>query len=163
MTHRIRLELVLIFFIVAIWLGPLLPEIDGFPFWRGAEYSDLLISHWPNANFLWQSLLKWRQIPLWNPTTLGGAPFLADPLSGFWYPPNWLTLVLPISLAFNVVFWLHLAWAGWGTWLLSRKEGAGWQGGLIAAVALTSQSILVTRNTSEFSRIKGLRLENWYD
>ncbi len=34
---------------------------------------------------------------------------------------------------------------------------------LIAAVALTSQSILVTRNTSEFSRIKGLRLENWYD
>ena len=34
---------------------------------------------------------------------------------------------------------------------------------LIAAVALTSQSILVTRNTSEFSRIKGLRSENWYD
>ncbi len=34
---------------------------------------------------------------------------------------------------------------------------------LIAAVALTSQSILVTHNTSEFSRIKGLRLENWYD
>ena len=33
---------------------------------------------------------------------------------------------------------------------------------LIAAVALTSQSILVTRNTAEFSRIKGLRLENWY-
>ena len=34
---------------------------------------------------------------------------------------------------------------------------------LIAAVALTSQSILVTRNTSEFGRIKGLRLENWHD
>ena len=34
---------------------------------------------------------------------------------------------------------------------------------LIAAVALTSQFILVTRNTAEFSRIKGLRLENWHD
>jgi hypothetical protein len=140
MTHRIRLALVLIFFVAALWLGPLLFEIDGFPFWRGADYSDLLISHWPNANFLQQSLLKWGQIPLWNPTTLGGAPFIADPLSGFWYLPNWLTLVMPISLAFSVLFWLHLAWAGWGTWLLSRKEGVGWLGGLIAAIAFSGTS-----------------------
>lgn len=140
MTHRIRLALVLIFFVAALWLGPLLSEIDGFPFWRGADYSDLLISHWPNAKFLQQSLLKWGQVPLWNPTTLGGAPFIADPLTGFWYLPNWLTLVMPISLAFNVLIWLHLAWAGWGTWLLSRKEGAGWLGGLIAAVAFSGTS-----------------------
>jgi hypothetical protein len=140
MTHRIRLALVLIFFVAALWLGPLLFEIDGFPFWRGADYSDLLISHWPNANFLQQSLLKWGQIPLWNPTTLGGAPFIADPLSGFWYLPNWLTLVMPISLAFSVLFWLHLAWAGWGTWLLSRKEGVGWLGGMIAAIAFSGTS-----------------------
>ena len=33
---------------------------------------------------------------------------------------------------------------------------------LIAAVAMTNRGILVTRNTSEFGRIKGLRLENWY-
>jgi hypothetical protein len=140
MTHRIRLALVLIFFVAAFWLGPLLSEIDGFPFWRGADYSDLLISHWPNANFLQQSLLKWGQVPLWNPTTLGGAPFIADPLSGFWYLPNWLTIVMPISLAFNILFWLHLVWAGWGTWLLSREEGTGWQGGLIAAVAFSGTS-----------------------
>jgi len=143
MTRRIRrwrLEIVLMLFVAALWLGPLLPEIDGFPFWRGAEYSDLLISHWPNATFLKQSLLKWEQIPLWNPTTLGGAPFTADPLSGLWYPPNWLIFVMPISLAFNVLFWVHLAWAGWGTWLLSRKEGVGWLGGLIAAVAFSGTS-----------------------
>ena len=34
---------------------------------------------------------------------------------------------------------------------------------LIAAVAMTNQGILVTRNTDEFGRIKGLRLANWYD
>jgi tRNA(fMet)-specific endonuclease VapC len=34
---------------------------------------------------------------------------------------------------------------------------------LIAAVAMTNQFTLVTRNTAEFSRIKGLRLENWYE
>ena len=34
---------------------------------------------------------------------------------------------------------------------------------LIAAVAMTNQFILVTRNTAEFSRIKGLRVDNWYE
>ncbi|HEY44630.1 MAG TPA: YfhO family protein [Anaerolineae bacterium] len=131
------LEIVIVLFVAALWLVPLVPEINGFPFFRGAKYSDLLISHWPNAHFLRQSLLKWGQIPLWNPITLGGAPFAADPLSGLWYPPNWLTYVMPISLAFNVLFWAHLAWAGWGMWLLSRKEGVGWQGALIAAVAFS--------------------------
>jgi hypothetical protein len=44
---------------------------------------------------------------------------------------------MPISLAFSVLFWLHLAWAGWGIWLLLRKEGVGWLGGLIAAVTFS--------------------------
>ena len=34
---------------------------------------------------------------------------------------------------------------------------------LIAAVARTNQGILVTSNIAEFSRIKGLQLENWHD
>jgi len=143
MTRRIRIELVLMLLFAALWLGPLTLEADGFPFYRGAEYSDLLISHWPNAYFLRQSLLKWGQIPLWNPTTLGGAPFTADPLSGLWYPPNWLIFVMPISLAFNVTLWLHLAWAGWGMWLLARKEGVGWWGGLMAALAFSGTSKLI--------------------
>tara|TARA_R110002126_G_scaffold54466_9_gene147469 strand:- start:333 stop:731 length:399 start_codon:yes stop_codon:yes gene_type:complete len=34
---------------------------------------------------------------------------------------------------------------------------------LIAASALATGAILVTRNTSEFSRISGLIVENWFD
>lgn len=33
---------------------------------------------------------------------------------------------------------------------------------LIAAMALTHNDVLVTHNTREFSRIDGLRLEDWY-
>lgn len=33
---------------------------------------------------------------------------------------------------------------------------------LIAGTALSTQSILVTSNTSEFSRVPKLKLENWY-
>jgi tRNA(fMet)-specific endonuclease VapC len=44
-------------------------------------------------------------------------------------------------------------------------ERAGWSIGaydlLIAAHALTLRLILITNNTDEFSRIQGLRLENW--
>jgi tRNA(fMet)-specific endonuclease VapC len=33
---------------------------------------------------------------------------------------------------------------------------------LIAGTALANKSVLVTHNTSEFERIEGLQLEDWY-
>ena len=34
---------------------------------------------------------------------------------------------------------------------------------LIAGIAMANDLILITRNTSEFARVPGLRLENWFD
>ncbi len=34
---------------------------------------------------------------------------------------------------------------------------------LIAGTALAHQGILVTNNTKEFSRVSGLKIENWYE
>jgi len=34
---------------------------------------------------------------------------------------------------------------------------------LIAGIAMANDLILVTRNTREFARVPGLRLENWFD
>ena len=34
---------------------------------------------------------------------------------------------------------------------------------LVAATALAQKGTLVTRNVREFSRVRGLRVENWYD
>lgn len=33
---------------------------------------------------------------------------------------------------------------------------------LIAGIALSNNGVLVTNNTTEFNRVKGLKLENWY-
>ncbi len=52
-------------------------------------------------------------------------------------------------------------------WVRHTLEVAGTPIGpadqLIAGVTLASDLTLVTRNTREFARIPGLRLENWFD
>ena len=121
-----------------LWLNP-----DGFLYLPNSDYSDLTITHWPNALFIRRSLATWGQIPLWRHLILSGEPFAANPLSGLWYSPNLLLLVLPLTVAFNLLFVLHTAWAGWGAYRLARSIGASCAGGLLAAltVMLTPKAI----------------------
>jgi hypothetical protein len=125
--------------LAAFWLLPITLNPVGVPFWRNAGFSDLLVSHLPNAIFLNRAVKIWSQIPLWNPTILSGYPFIADPLAGIWYPPLWIAAVFPVPLTFNLLFWVHLVWAGLGMWGLCRKEGlsnlAALFGGLVFASA----------------------------
>ena len=118
-----------------VWLGIGFFQDGVLPFWRDAAYSDLLITHLPNSLFLKRALTTWGQVPLWNPLILSGGPFAADPLSGLWYPPNWLAVVLSPEAAFPLLFWFHLTWAGFGTWKLARAEGVGRTGSIIAGLA----------------------------
>lgn len=111
--------------LAALFLLPVALHPRQIPFQPGAEYSDLLISHLPNSLFINRSLRQWRQIPLWNPTILSGMPLAADPLSGFWYPPNWIAHLWPTPAAYNLLIWLHLAWAGLGMFTVAREEGLG--------------------------------------
>jgi hypothetical protein len=109
----------------------------------GAPFSDLLISHWPNAEFLRRSLFTYHQFPLWNPSIINGAPFAADPLAGIWYLPNWLTAVLPIPFAFNVLLVLHLAWAGWGMFRWARADGFSWLASVVGGLAYAAMPKLI--------------------
>jgi hypothetical protein len=47
----------------ALWILPLTLRPQHVPFWTGAGFSDLLISHWPNAVWIQQSIAEWGQIP----------------------------------------------------------------------------------------------------
>jgi hypothetical protein len=122
-----------------LWLAPLLGDPTQVHAPPGGQYSDLFIAHWPSAEFIRNSLRQFGEIPLWNPHLLGGTPFAADPLSGLYYPPLWLAFLLPAPLAFNILFFLHLAFAGIGAFLLAHEESAGgaggWIGPLLAGIA----------------------------
>ncbi len=101
----------------------LVPGMAGFPYPPSpGSYSDISITHYPNAIFLRNTILQEHTLPLWSPTILSGYPFNANPLSGLWYPPGWLAILLPLPLAFNMSIFLHLLWGGIGMVLLLRDE-----------------------------------------
>lgn len=117
----------------------LLPGAGGFPYPSAqAPYSDLTISHYPNAVFLREELLSGAGLPFWSPLILSGAPFAADPLSGLWYPPGWLALLLPLPLGFNLLVLLHLLLGGLGLYALLRREGVSHPAALLGGMAFAA-------------------------
>lgn len=81
--------------------------------------------------------LRGGHIPLWNPYSASGEPWLANPQTGIFYPPTWLFVVLPFPTAFVLFLLLHVVLLGWSSYLLfeelTRSPGAA----LAAATALT--------------------------
>ncbi len=122
--------------------------------WREDVPADRLAAHRKVANealtdqnFLFHpdtSVLARRikdgELPRWNPTILGGTPFIGQALYGIFYPPNLLLLLIePLERAYAWVIALHVALAGFGVFLLLTTLGVGaraaWLGGILFAVS----------------------------
>jgi len=127
----------------ALFLAPLAANPASFPFSPGSEYSDALTAHLSSALFLRRAVATWGQIPLWNPTILGGLPFGADPLSGLWYPPLWLLAAWPAAPVLNLVLWAHLVLAGTGMTLLLRDEGLAPSASLVGGLAFAGMPKMI--------------------
>jgi len=108
-----------------IFLAPFLvyiPNLEKFAFITLSEYSDLLISHWPNAYFIHNAIFQMREFPLWTDAILGGYPLIANPLAGFWYPPNWLTFLFPYPITYNLLFFAHVFIGALAVYYILRDE-----------------------------------------
>jgi hypothetical protein len=141
-----RFLLPFLFFLLAcLFLWPLVLHPNFVPFAPRAQFSDLLITHLPNAAYVREALSRYGQLPLWNTQIFAGQPFAADPLAGLWYPPNWLTFwpALPLPLAFNLLLAAHLAWAGGGLFGLLRAEGLRMAPAFLGALAFMGTPKLV--------------------
>jgi hypothetical protein len=51
-------------------------------------------------------------IPLWNPYSNCGQPFIANPQSAFFYPLNWIYYLLEFHQAYTLFIFIHLLLAG---------------------------------------------------
>ena len=111
---------------IFLLLIPCLPIIFGlgtFIYPRYSEYSDLTISHLPNAIYILNTIRSEGFIPLWSDLLMAGYPFSADPLSGIWYPPGWIGILIHAPYGYNLSFALHLLWGGLGWRFSSPDQG----------------------------------------
>jgi len=114
----------LLFFIpVLIFLPGIFGEIP-FPS-ESALYTDLMLTHYPNALYLKSSIIEFQQIPLWSTLIHSGAPFAANPLAGLFYIPGWLALLFPLPEGISLVLAAHAVFATWGMYLFLKEEGSG--------------------------------------
>jgi len=66
-------------------------------------------------------LFTLHQFPMWDTSSGGGNPLLANPLAGQFYPPAWLTFLAPtIHTGLRWVVYLHLIAAAAGAYVLGR-------------------------------------------
>jgi hypothetical protein len=101
--------------------------------------------------YSWYSYLGERlrsaDIPAWNPYQFSGAPFAADPLSGWTYLPAMILFtILPVSTAAGSYLFVHLLLAGLFTYALARVLCINVTGALLAAVAYEFNGFLYWRN-----------------
>ena len=92
--------------------------------------------------------LKAGEIPAWNPLTMGGAPFAADPQSGWFYlAPMVLNAFLSCSRAIGAFIVLPAFVASLGIYLLLRGENvsriAATCGGLVMGLMIAGSKVLV--------------------
>jgi hypothetical protein len=112
---------VILFLALLLTLLPWIVISGNFIYPRYSEYSDLTISHIPNAIYLLDSLKTYGEIPHWTGAIYSGYPFSANPLAGIWYLPGWLAYLFPLHVGFNLVVLLHIFWGGYGMFRLLRN------------------------------------------
>jgi hypothetical protein len=79
--------------------------------------------------------LRHGEIPLWNPFSGTGEPWLANGQSGVFYPPDALFLLPSAALAGGLFLLLHFAIAAWGARRFLKEENVSEAGALVGAAA----------------------------
>lgn len=109
------------------------------------QHPDILAFWLPRSCFLGRSLAA-GHIPLWNPFEMAGAPFAADPQSGWLYVPSMLaSWLLPCGTGLRAFIVLNPVVAGLGLYWFLRMErlhrAAATAGGLSLAVAVAASVV----------------------
>ena len=97
---------------------------------------DLFFSQYPWHAFCREYLLQ-GILPLWNPYTGCGEPFLANMEAAVFYPPNLIFLVCPVTKALSISAAFHVLVAAAGTWTLCVEDHYPGDTGAIGFVTLS--------------------------
>ena len=92
-----------------------------------------------------RSALAGGRLPLWNPYTLSGQPFIANPQPALFYPPTWLSLLMPVAASLSWIIVLHVWLGGAGMYAWLRAEGASRTGALFSAIVFAFSGYFLVR------------------
>lgn len=105
---------------------------------------DCLQSYYPRARFA-HDAGEQRRIPLWDPYSFAGQPFLANFQSGVFYPVNWLLRILSPEASLGAFYWIHLWIAAAGMYFLSRSFGVSPVIAVVAGIIYASNGAMAVR------------------
>ncbi|MBN1825288.1 MAG: YfhO family protein [Candidatus Eisenbacteria bacterium] len=111
----------------------------------GASFnSDCLRSYYPRR-VLASTALREGRIPLWDPWSFCGQPFLANFQSGVLYPVNWALLPFAPERQAGLFVWIHLVVAAVGMLLLLRSLGLSPGAALVGGMLFAAGDALAVR------------------
>ncbi len=96
----------------------------------------------PWRYFAWKTMRS-GSLPLWNPHSYCGTPFMATMQSAVLYPINLITLALPFGKGFVTSAILRLWIAGFGMYWLARRYGLIRAASMLAALSFMFSGYLV--------------------
>ncbi|MEO8218376.1 MAG: YfhO family protein [Acidobacteriota bacterium] len=115
MTFSARFRLPALLLLLAFL--PFFQALTRFEVFQFRDHYDYFV---PLHYFTTQRLAA-ADLPLWNPYSASGEPWLANPQTGVFYPPALLFLVFPFPTAYVLFLFLHLAILGVGAFFLFRR------------------------------------------
>ncbi len=119
----------------AVWV---LVALVAVLFWRPLTFEtfyfrDLYLLFYPKK-LLFANAVRGGTLPLWDPTTNGGQPYLVEPANYAFHPINVLYLILPTIDAFNWMIVLNVLAAALFSYWAARTIGLRTEGAFVAAV-----------------------------
>lgn len=137
-----RIYVVVLFTIIAFVFT--LPIFNDFNNWGIQDWDQHLFYHAvPRA-----SLLKYKQVPLWNPYNCGGIVDLANPQSRTLSPTFIFILLFDVPRGIKIDIWLHLVIALTGVYTLSRYYRLNRDAAIIASSVFTINSMFALSLTA---------------
>jgi hypothetical protein len=150
-----------------VLLPPLIVTAVVLVFLAGLAFSGLVLvrgdtlsyfyPYWDIRNAAWTA----GETLSWTDAVFTGAPLLANPQVGVYYPPNWLTAGLRAPAAVSISALAHLLWAGVGTYTLYRARVGGRRiSALLAAVAFALGGYMGA-HVEQINQLQGLSWLPW--
>jgi len=136
---RVLLPADLLFEVDSLW-RPIAP--DGFLLPGNHLLSDQVLQFAPWEAFARRALSE-GELPLWNPYTNGGVPFLGNAQSGMLSPFRLIGYLFPYQASFAVTAVLRLFVAGIFTYVFARAVGMERPGALLSMIAFTYAGPLI--------------------